>query len=60
MIAYYRQELQKFEEDITEQRKKSFQFSVEELYYMYGQYDKANVMEEIILSRYEKRIFRRL
>ena len=39
-IAYYKQELQNFEKDITEQRKHSFQFSVEELYYMYGQYDK--------------------
>ena len=39
-IAYYKQELQNFEQDITEQRKQSFQFSVEELYYMYGQYDK--------------------
>lgn len=39
-IAYYKQELQNFEHDVTEQRKLSFQFSVEELYYMYGQYDK--------------------
>lgn len=39
-IAYYKQELENFENDITEQRKNSFQFSVEELYYMYGQFDK--------------------
>lgn len=39
-IAYYKQELQNFENGITEERKQSFQFSVEELYYMYGQYDK--------------------
>lgn len=38
-IAYYKQELQNFEQEITEQRKLSFQFSVEELYYMFGQYD---------------------
>ncbi len=38
--AYYKQELEKFENDIEEQRKQFFQFSVEELYYMYGQYDK--------------------
>jgi hypothetical protein len=31
-IAYYKQELQNFETDITEQRKQSFQFSIEELY----------------------------
>ena len=39
-IAYYKQELENFENDIEGQRKQSFQFSVEELYYMYGQYDK--------------------
>jgi len=38
--AYYKQELEIFENCIEVQRKKSFQFSVEELYYMYGQYDK--------------------
>lgn len=39
-IAYYEQEIDIFEKDIAEQRKILFQFSVEELYYMYGQYDK--------------------
>ncbi len=39
-IAYYKQELDLFEIDITKQLKESFQFAVEELYYMYGQYDK--------------------
>jgi len=39
-IAYYKHELEAFEKDITEQRNNFFQFSVEELYYMYGQYDK--------------------
>lgn len=38
--TYYKQELETFENDIEEQRKQSFQFSIEELYYMYGQYDK--------------------
>ena len=39
-IAYYNQELENFETDITEKRKIHFQFSIEEIYYMYGQYDK--------------------
>jgi hypothetical protein len=38
-IAYYKQELQKFEDDIAEQRRQFFQFSIEELFYMYGQFD---------------------
>lgn len=44
-IAYYKQELQKFEDDIGEQRKLSFQFSIEELYYMYGQFDSFTGIE---------------
>lgn len=39
-LAYWKQELTTFEKEIEEQRKQSFQFSVEQLYYMYGQYDK--------------------
>ena len=39
-IAYYKHELGAFENNIAEQRNSFFQFSVEELYYMYGQYDK--------------------
>jgi hypothetical protein len=39
-ILWYKQELYNFENDINEQRKQSFQFSVEELYYGFGQFDK--------------------
>jgi hypothetical protein len=39
-ITYYRQELTNFESEIKEQQKIFFQFSIEELYSMYGQYDK--------------------
>ena len=39
-LARWKQELNSFEKDIEEQMKQSFQFSVEELYFMYGQYDK--------------------
>ena len=44
-IERFKNELQDFEADIAEQRKQSFQFSVEELYYMYGQYDKFIAIE---------------
>lgn len=40
IIAYYENELKHFQEDIENQRQQLFQFSVEELYNMYGQYDK--------------------
>ena len=39
-IQYYKHELANFEKDIEEQRQQLLQFSVEELYNMYGQYDK--------------------
>ncbi len=38
-IAAYEIQLKKFKEDIEKQLSKKFQFSVEELYAMYGQYD---------------------
>lgn len=39
-IAYYEIELAKFRADIENQLSEKFQFSAEELYAMYGQYDK--------------------
>lgn len=39
-IENYKQNLKLFEEDIELKRLELFQFSIEELYYMYGQYDK--------------------
>ena len=39
-VAYYKQELEIFKNDIEEQRNRAFQFSKEELYINYGQYDK--------------------
>lgn len=39
-IDYYEVELSKFKSDIEKQLSKRFQFSTEELYNMYGQYDK--------------------
>ena len=39
-IAYYESELASFESDIKSQLNNTFQFSVEELYFMYGQYEK--------------------
>lgn len=44
--AYYKRELQKFKDNIEEQRKGKFQFSVEELYAMYGQYDSKYISIE--------------
>lgn len=38
-IAYYKHELAEFEKVVTKQRAEMFQFSVEELYFMYGQYE---------------------
>jgi hypothetical protein len=38
-IEYFKQELSSFEVDIMQQRNEMFQFSVEDLYYMYGQYE---------------------
>jgi hypothetical protein len=38
-IAYYKHELLKFEQDINEQRKDYFQFSIEKLFNGFGQYD---------------------
>ncbi|WP_159155284.1 hypothetical protein [Empedobacter brevis] len=39
-IAYYKKELMKFREEIEKQLSEKFQFSVEELYAMYGQYER--------------------
>ena len=39
-IEYYSKEIADFENEINDLRKQSFQFSVEELYSMHGQYDK--------------------
>lgn len=39
-IKYYQSELKKFKTDIETQLAEKFQFSVEELYSMYGQYEK--------------------
>ena len=38
-IAYYKHELSEFENDIAKQRADMFQFAVEELYFMHGQYE---------------------
>jgi hypothetical protein len=38
-IASYKRELLEFENDVANQRAEMFQFSVEELYFMYGQYE---------------------
>lgn len=38
-IANYKHELSEFEIDVAKQRAEMFQFSVEELYFMYGQYE---------------------
>lgn|SRR5699024_4583624 len=38
-IAVYESQLKAFKEDIKKQLSEKFQFSVEELYAMYGQYD---------------------
>ncbi len=38
-IANFKNELDSFEKDIEQQRTIMFQFSIEELYYMYGQYE---------------------
>lgn len=38
-IAYYEHEMSEFEKDVARQREELFQFSIEELYFMYGQYE---------------------
>ena len=38
-IGYYKYELTEFENDVAQQRAEMFQFAVEELYFMYGQYE---------------------
>lgn len=45
-IAYYEFELKKFREEIEKQLSEKFQFSVEELYAMYGQYDRKYISIE--------------
>jgi len=57
---YYEQELQNFENNIKEQTKTSFQFSVEELYYMFGQYDKFVGIEFHKFSNAAKRYGRNI
>ncbi len=43
---FYKDELQKFKDDVENQRKDKFQFSVEELYAMYGQYEEKYISIE--------------
>ena len=45
-IAAYEIQLKKFEEDIEKQLSEKFQFSIEELYAMYGQYDRKYISIE--------------
>jgi hypothetical protein len=45
-IEYYETELQKFRENIEKQLAERFQFSVEELYAMYGQYENKYIAIE--------------
>nr|WP_199002965.1 hypothetical protein [Flavobacterium sp. ASV13] len=44
--AYYEMELEKFKSEIDKQLSEKFQFSVEELYVMYGQYENKHVSIE--------------
>lgn len=44
--AYYKSELAKFKDEVENQRKDKFQFSVEELYAMYGQYENKYISIE--------------
>lgn len=45
-ITYYESELKKIREEIEKQLSEKFQFSVEELYAMYGQYDRKYISIE--------------
>src|SRR5690606_22104658 len=45
-VGYYESELKKFKEEIEKQLSEKFQFSVEELYAMYGQYDRKYISIE--------------
>ncbi|MGH2666648.1 hypothetical protein [Flavobacterium sp.] len=45
-IGYYKSELQKFKDNVENQRKEKFQFSIEELYAMYGQYERKYISVE--------------
>jgi len=45
-IKYYESELRKFKEEIEKQLSEKFQFSVEELYAMYGQFDNKYISIE--------------
>jgi hypothetical protein len=45
-IDFYESELQKFKADIDKQLSEKFQFSVEEIYVMYGQYDNKYITIE--------------
>ncbi|MDT0675113.1 hypothetical protein [Autumnicola musiva] len=45
-IAAYEAQLKQFKEDIDKQLSEKFQFSVEELYAMYGQYDRKYISVE--------------
>lgn len=41
--VYFEQELKKFKEEVNKQLSENFQFSVEELYSMYGQFDNKHI-----------------
>ena len=45
-ISIYRGELEKFKQEIEDQKKERFQFSVEEIYAMYGQYEQKFISIE--------------
>jgi hypothetical protein len=45
-VGYYESELKKFKEEIEKQLSEKFQFSIEELYAMYGQYDNKYISIE--------------
>ena len=46
-ISIYRGELEKFKLEIENQKKERFQFSVEEIYAMYGQYERKFISIEL-------------
>src|SRR5690606_36899377 len=45
-ISIYQGELDKFKQEIEDQKKERFQFSVEEIYAMYGQYERKFISIE--------------
>lgn len=58
-IEYYESELEKFKTDIEKQLSEKFQFSVEELYAMYGQYDNKYISIEFHKFSESAKIFGR-